>query len=255
MFLWYRGGSRGIGFAIARMAASEGAKVAICARTAADLEKAADRIGKETSAEVLFVPADLREQDGIDAFASQTLDRFGKVDALVNCAGDAKNSDFLSLPDDAWTGAWQLKVFGYVRLTRAVLSHMKKKSYGRIVSVIGYGGRQPLPLGLPAGMANAALLAFTKGISQYCADDNILVNAVNPGIVRTDRWYENAEVRSKAAGLSVEEYEKTYMEQTFLKRIGEPEEIAATVVFLASPLASYVTGAYLDVDGGETRCI
>ena len=249
------GGSKGIGFAIARRAAAEGARVAICARTKAELDRAAQRIAEATAAEVLVVSADLCEQNGITDFVDQTMDHFGQVDVLVNCAGDASNSDFLALPDEAWTGAWQLKVHGYVRLARAVLPAMQQRSYGRIVNVIGYGGRQPLPLTLPAAMANAALLAFTKGLSQYCAADNILVNAVNPGTVRTDRWRKNVAVRARAAGMSVESYEEQFTKRTFLNRIGEPDEIAAAAVFLASPIASYITGAYLDVDGGETRCI
>lgn len=249
------GGSKGIGFAVARRAAAEGARVAICARTEADLERAATTIAKETSAEVLTVSADLCQQDGIATFVEQTVGRFGRIDALVNCAGDAGNGDFLELPDEAWISAWQLKVFGYIRLTRAVLPVMQARSYGRIVNVIGYGGRQPLPLTLPAAMANASLLAFTKGISQYCAADNILVDAVNPGAVRTDRWLNNVAVRAGAAGISAASYEAQFIKQTFLNRIGEPDEIAAAVIFLASPLSSYITGAYLDVDGGETRCI
>jgi len=248
------GGSKGIGFAIAERAAQEGAHVAICARTESTLQEAAAAISKSTSAQVLTVAADLCEEEGINAFVAQSLERFGRVDALVNCAGSARNGNFLELPDEAWVGAWQLKVFGYVRLTRALLPVMREQSYGRIVNIIGYGGRQPLPTGLPAAMANAALLSFTKGVSKYCADANILVNAVNPGVVRTGRWDQNLKVRAEAAGMSVEEFESNFLERTLLNRIGEPEEIAAAVVFLASPLASYITGAYLDVDGGETHC-
>lgn len=248
------GGSRGIGFAIAERAAQEGARIAICARIESALQEAATSISEKTSGEILTVAADLREEKGIKAFADKTLERFGHVDALINCAGDAQNGDFLALPDEAWVGAWQLKVFGYVRLTRALLPMMRERSYGRVVNVIGYGGRQPLPTGMPAAMANAALLSFTKGISKYCAGSNILVNAVNPGVIRTGRWEKNAKIRAEAAGTSVEEFEASFTENTLLRRIGEPEEIAAVVVFLASPLASYVNGAYLDVDGGETGC-
>ncbi len=248
------GGSRGIGLAIAEMVAQEGANVAICARNESRLKEAAASISGSTSADILTVAADLREEIGTKLFASKTLEHFGHVDALVNCAGDAQNGDFLTLPDQAWISAFQLKVLGYVRLTRELLPAMRERSYGRIVNVIGYGGRQPLPTGLPAAMVNAALLSFTKGISKYCTGNNILVNAVNPGVIRTERWKENVKVRAEAAGTSVEEFESTFTKNTLLKRIGEPKEIAAVVVFLASPLASYVNGAYLDVDGGETHC-
>lgn len=248
------GGSKGIGFAIAERAAREGARVAICARTETTLAEAAEAIRDATGAEVFTVSGDLREEDGINAFVEHSLDRFGRVDALINCAGDAQNGDFLKLPDEAWVGAWQLKVFGYVRLTRALLPVMTKQAYGRIVNVIGYGGRQPLPTGLPAAIANAALLSFTKGVSKYCAGSNILVNAVNPGVIRTGRWEKNAKIRAEAAKTSVEKFEASFTDNTLLRRIGEPEEIAAVVVFLASPMASYVNGAYLDVDGGETHC-
>lgn len=249
------GASRGIGYSIAHMAAQEGAKLALCARTESDLSRAAHEIGEEIGADILTVAADLREPSSIARFIGMTLERFGHIDALVNCAGDARNGDPLTLPDEAWSGAWDLKVFGYVRLSLGVIPHMRARSYGRIVNVIGYGGRQPTPLGLPAAMANAALLSFTKGLSQYCARDNILVNAVNPGTIRTDRWYANREVRAKAAGTTPEEFEAAHFARCLIKRIGEPQEVAAAVMFLASPQSGYITGAHLDVDGGETRCI
>jgi NAD(P)-dependent dehydrogenase (short-subunit alcohol dehydrogenase family) len=249
------GASRGIGYSVARMAAEQGAKLAICSRTEANLAHASREIKGETGADILMVAADLRNIEGTALFIQKTFDHYGRVDALVNCAGDARNGDPLTLPDSAWSSAWELKVFGYVRLSLGVLKQMRDRAYGRIVNVIGYGGRQPTPLGLPAAMANAALLSFTKGLSQYCADRNVLVNAVNPGTIRTDRWYANRDVRAKAAGITPEAYETAHLGRMFMKRIGEPDEVASAVIFLASPQASYITGAYLDVDGGETRCI
>ena len=141
------GATRGIGYSVARMAAQQGAKLAICSRTEADLTRAATEIKGETGADTLTVAADLRSIESTALFIQKTIDRYGRVDALVNCAGDARNGDPLALPDSAWSSAWELKVFGYVRLSLGVLPHMRDRSYGRIVNVIGYGDGNQLRLG------------------------------------------------------------------------------------------------------------
>jgi len=174
------GGSKGIGRAIAEGLAREGARVAITARTASDLDAAAAAIRAKTGNEVVSIAADLSRLDEVTRVVATARERLGRIDILVNNAGAIRGGDFLTIPDEQWAGDWSLKILGYVRMARAVLPLMQQQGGGRILNIVGAAARNPTPGYLPGGIANAGLINFTKGLADLGAPSNILVNAISP---------------------------------------------------------------------------
>jgi 3-oxoacyl-[acyl-carrier protein] reductase len=247
------GGSKGIGRATARAMAAEGALVMICSRSASDLEAAAGAIRSETGQPVEVVAADLSRLDGVESAAAAAVRRFGRLDVLVNNAGAIKGGDFLSLPDEEWMTGWSLKLLGYVRMARTVLPQMRAQGGGRIVNVVGMAARNPATTYMMGGAANAALINFTKALADLGAPSNILVTAVSPGPVKTDRWDSLQRQQAIAAGKDLETFEKEQSRNFPLGRIASPEEVADLVCFLASERASFLTGIAITIDGGMSR--
>ena len=200
-------------------------------------------------------PADLATAEGVAAFAEFALARLGRVDILVNNAGAIPAGSITSLDDATWRDSYELKLWGYIRLTRALLPQMLERGNGAIVNVLGNAGRQPSAGYIAGGPANAALMNFTKALSLGVGPQGVRVNAVNPGPIRTDRIRTMAEQTAKARGISVEEVEAGQARGIPLGRVGTPEEVANVVVFLASEAASYVHGAIVPVEGGLTAGI
>ncbi len=249
------GASKGIGRAIARAFAAEGAHLSLCARSEAGLAAVARELEDKCGATVLVHAADLATAEGITGWTRATVDRFAGVDVLVNNAGAAQGGSFLELPDQVWLDSWQLKLFGYIRIAREVFPHLVARGGGRIVNVIGVAGVQPMANYMVGGAANAALLNVTKSLANEGAPHGILVNGVNPGPIRTDRW-DGLVVRwGRAKGIAPDAAERDLVADVPLKRVGTPEEVANVVVFLASELATYVTGVTIAIDGGMTRTI
>lgn len=238
------GGSKGIGGATATLLAREGARIAIAARKQGELEEAAGRIRKETGAEVLPVAADCTQPEDVTALVRRVLDHFGRIDILVNSIGAAKAGPFLDLTEEDWQQSLALKLFGQIRVAREVFPHMRKQRWGRIVNVIGTHAVLADAHAMPAGVANAGLLNFTKALAELGGGDGVLVNAVSPGTVRTGRLEYLLQ-----QGV---EYD---LKHITLHRFAQPEEIAGAIVFLASERASYVCGSVLTVDGGQLKTI
>src|SRR3989475_610576 len=180
------GGSKGIGKAVARGLAQEGVRVAICARSKASLEAAAEELGKATGAEVFAVAGDLTRPDDVQRIVDATVSRFGRIDVLVNNAGSAPGGEILDLTEEDWQKALQLKFMGYVRCIKAVIPHMQRQGGGRIVNIVGNDGVKPIGIELSPSAANAADLAMTIALAEQYGRQNILVNAINPGPVATD---------------------------------------------------------------------
>jgi 3-oxoacyl-[acyl-carrier protein] reductase len=247
------GASKGIGRAVALGLAEEGVHLALNARGPELLHKLADEIGRQYDVTVLPVPGDMRELPDIQTFVGRAVERFGRIDILVNAAGSSQGGVFWEVPDQVWLDSWGLKLFGYVRLMREVIPHMIRQGAGRIVNVVGNSGKQPIPTMLPGGSANAALLTITKGVADSVAQHNIVVNAVNPGPIRTERWDGLMERLGQAIGMSAAEYEATFVKDIPLGRIGRPEEMADLIVFLASERASFLTGVSITADGGMSK--
>ncbi len=247
------GASKGIGKAVALGLAEEGVHLALNARGPEALQKLADEIRRQHDIEVLAVPGDMTQAEDIKQFVARTVERFARVDILVNNAGSSQGGVFWDMPERVWLDSWGLKLFGYVRLMQAVIPHMIRQGGGRIVNIVGNSGKQPIPTMLPGGSANAALLTITKGVADSVAKHNIMVNAVNPGPIRTERWDGLMERLGKELGMSAAEYEKTFVKDIPAGRVGRPEEIADLVLFLVSQRASYLTGTSITADGGMTR--
>ena len=191
----------------------------------------------------------------MQTLVQQTLARFHTVDILVNNAGAIRPGSLLTKPDADWQEDWSLKVFGYIRLAREVFPVMQRQGGGRIINIIGSAGRQPNAGYLAGGGANAALMNITKALADEGAQHRILVNGINPGRIRTERWDTMMTRMATARQQTPAEVEAEWMRDNPLQRPGEPEEVAALAVFLASPRASYINGTLVQVDGGATRCI
>jgi NAD(P)-dependent dehydrogenase (short-subunit alcohol dehydrogenase family) len=247
------GASRGIGRAIAQGLAAEGARVALCARSAANLDAAAAEILRQTHGEVLTVAADLSRLDEVGRVVDTVLGRLGGIDILINNAGAIRGGDFLKTPDEQWVDDWNLKLLGYIRMARAVFPIMASQGGGRICNVVGAAARNPTPAYLAGGAANAALVNFTKGLADLGAPSNILVTAVSPAATRTERWDSLMVQQAAATGQSVEAMRAETERKYPLGRIARSEDIADVVCFLVSARAAFVTGICITVDGGATR--
>lgn len=246
------GASRGIGLAIAHALAAEGAQLAICSRTQADLERAASELEGAHDVPVVAVASDLSSADGI-AFLQRAVEQWlGPLDILVNNAGAVPGGSVESLEEDTWRAAWELKLWGYVRTIRAFLPGMRQRRRGVIINVIGIAGNQPAPDFVAGGMANAALVNLTRGLARSVGPDGVRVVGISPGPIRTSRAVELAARAAAARDLSVEEVLRERAASVPLGRLGEPDEIGSIAAFLASDRAGYIHGVTIPVDGGLT---
>ena len=249
------GGSKGIGKAVARGLAEEGAKVAICARTKHELNATAGELQKVTGGEIFAVAGDLTKEAPVQKIVDATIEHFGRIDILVNNAGGAPGGLILDLKEEDWERAIQLKFMGYVRCMKAVLPHMLKQGRGRIVNVVGNDGVKPIAIELTPSAANAADLAVTVALAEQYGRHNICINAVNPGPVATERWDGLIAGIARTRKISPDEAQKRAERSIPLGRICTPEEVANVVVFVASDRASFMNGAMITLDGGQRKAL
>lgn len=240
--------SKGMGRACAVAFGAEGARVAMCARTEADLREAADQVRK-TGAEVLALPADVTRAADVKTLVGRVTEAFGGVDILVANAGGPPRGFFDELSDDQWQGAFELSLLSTVRLIREVLPSMRARRWGRILTIQSVSVKQPLPELLLSNAVRPGVAGLMKTLASQLGKDNITVNTVCPGRIMTDRFLSGM----KTHGLSRDDYLSRQSTDVPLGRIGTPEEFASVVVFLASERASYVTGVAIQVDGGLVR--
>jgi 3-oxoacyl-[acyl-carrier protein] reductase len=239
------GATEGIGRATALQLAREGASVAICARRQDPLDRTSAEL-KKTGSEVLAVAADMSKKADIERFMKAVVDRFGRIDILVNNAGTSMRGKFLELDDEKWSSDLELKVFGAIRCTRLAVPHMKKHGGGRIVNITISSAKQPGAESYPTSVSRAAGLALTKALSKEYAADNIRVNTICIGKIKSGQH----ERRYSREGRSAEEYYRETSKDIPLGRVGEAEEVASVITFLVSDAASYVTGTSVNLDGG-----
>jgi 3-oxoacyl-[acyl-carrier protein] reductase/bacilysin biosynthesis oxidoreductase BacG len=249
------GGSRGIGRAVAERLCREGASVALCARNRDSLSEAQRALEGLRSGQVLAIEADLTDAAAAERVVEAAATAWGRIDILVNNAGAARGIPFDDLTEELWLENLKLKLFGYLRMARLVLPHLRRNGWGRIVNVAGLAGLQPSPLTMPVGLNNAGILNVMKALADAEAPHNILVTTVCPGPILTERQTRLLQDAARAKGTSVEEAERDATGAIPLKRMGRPEEVADTVAFLASERASYITGSLVLVDGGLHRAM
>ncbi len=247
------GGSEGIGKAITLGLAQEGVDVAICARRKEPLEAAAKEIADATGQKIVPITADLTDTDQANAFIDGGVEALGGIDILVNNAGAATGGVLEYLSDEQWEDALQLKFFGYVRCTRAALPHFKKQGGGRVVNLIGNDGVKHSYWEIAPGAANAAGQNLTISLAGQYGKDNISFVAVNPGPVRTERWAGLVQGMARDMELSIEEADQLAPRSIPLGRIAETVEVANLVTYLSSPLAHFVNGTMIEIDGGQQK--
>ena len=249
------GGSKGIGKATALALAREGAHVAVCARSKELLDSVAAEIAAETERTVLPIVADMNKEEDAQHFVRAAVEHFGRLDILVNCAGNSPGGTLQNLEESQWMESLNLKFMGYVRTTKAAVGHMKERRWGRIINVIGNDGVKPIYFELTPGAANAAGINFTIAIAEELAPHGITVNAVNPGPVDTERWWGLVRTLAREMNISENEAQERAVRSMPMGRLCTAEEVADVVVFLASERASFVTAASIAVDGAQRKAI
>jgi NAD(P)-dependent dehydrogenase (short-subunit alcohol dehydrogenase family) len=247
------GANRGIGRAIALRLAREGSRVALCARDGALLGRVVEEIEKDGGS-AAAISLDLREPETPARLAEFAASKFGGIDIVVNNAGATKRGELETLTDEDWADGFSLKFFGSVRLTRAAWPHLKK-TQGSVIFISGVGGRTPGSQFAIGGSVNAALLSFTKAMASAGLRDGVQVNAINPGTVRTARFEKRLETFAAERKIAVSGAEREYVQEENISRIGEPEDIAALVAFIASAEGRFLQGSLIDMDGGATKTI
>jgi NAD(P)-dependent dehydrogenase (short-subunit alcohol dehydrogenase family) len=249
------GGSEGIGKAIALGLAQEGVDVAICARRKEPLEAAAREIAEKTGRKIVAIPADLTKASDAENFVKEGHRALGRLDILVNNAGSAPGGVIETLTEADWESALQLKFMGYVRCLRYALPIMVAQAGGRVVNLIGNDGVKPSYWEIAPGAANAAGQNLTKALAGQYGKAGISFAAVNPGPVRTERWAGLVNAMSRDMKVSHEVADSLAPASIPLGRIAETEEVANLVVYLASPLAHFVNGTMIEIDGGQEKAL
>jgi len=245
--------SQGLGKAVAMGLAREGAKLAICARTAATLNATAEEIRRATAAEVFVRPVDVTDYDAVRGFVAETFERFGRVDVCVTNAGGPPAKLFAATTVEDWQSAVNLNLMSTLYFSREVLPLMQKQKWGRFITITSVAVKQPVDGLILSNAVRSAVSGLVKSLANEYGKDNVLVNNVCPGYTQTARLDELA--GRMAAGESVEpaQIRERWAAQVPLQRLGQPEEFANLVVFLASERASYITGQSILVDGGYAK--
>jgi len=242
--------SQGIGLATAQAFAAEGCRVAMCARNGQALEAAAEKTRQQHGVEVFAAGCDVTDPAAVTRFVAAVVEKFGGVDICITNAGGPPAKGFLAASLDDWRRAIEANFLSTVYFAREVIPHMQRKRWGRIITITSITTKQPVADLVLSNAVRAAVVGLVKSMANEFGKDGILVNNVGPGFTATDRLKELAKARSAASGKSEQEIFDAWAGDAPLKRLGEPRELAETIVWLASERASYVTGQTVLVDGG-----
>jgi NAD(P)-dependent dehydrogenase (short-subunit alcohol dehydrogenase family) len=245
------GGSRGIGRGIATAFAREGAQTVLAAASAANLAEAAKVVAAAGGPGPMTVAGDLRTLSGCEQVFATVNERFKRCDVLINNAGATKGGKFLDLADDLWADGFALKYHAAVRLTR-LFWPLLKEAQGTVINIGGGAARTPGPEFLIGGSVNAALGNFTKGLTALGNRDDINVNIIHPGTVQTERHEQLVASFAKAQNKSEDQVRAEQLSKAGLRRIGQPEDVAALALYLCSARGRHIQGTSVTVDGGGT---
>jgi len=249
------GGSKGLGKACAEILAAEGAKVTICSRTSADLEKTAAEIRRTTGSDVLTFPGDLDKSATITDLIATTVAHFGRLDILVNNSGSPPISFACTASDEMLETAVQRSLFYFARMSREAIPLLKAGGGGRIINILASTVYQPLLKMALSGTTRIGVIAFAKSLADEVGKYGILVNNVCPGSILTERMLLNITARAEEMGITLEEALVRRAAEIPVGRLGDPKDIAYTVAFLASGKSGYITGSTIRVDGGVVRSV
>lgn len=244
------GASKGLGYAVARALAAEGARVSIASRNADSVRRAAETIGREAGTPVLPVAADLGTTEGIAAWHAATVAAYGDVELLFANTGGPPAGTALSFDDDAWQQAFELLLMSVVRTVRLVVPGMRARGGGAILVGTSSTVKEPVPNLALSNVMRSGVTSLVKTLSLELAPDRIRVNTLIPGRIATDRLRQLDELGATRAGVSLEEQQKRGAATIPLGRYGDPNDFGRVGAFLLSDAASYVTGASVQVDGG-----
>ena len=247
------GGSYGIGRSTAELASAEGADVVIASRSAGNLTEAADMIEHATGRRPAELVADVTQADAGETLAAAVAERWGALDVLVCAVGGSIRSAFEDLSDEDWIGNYTFNVLSTVRTIRALLPALKAGEGPAIITLGAAASKMPYAHQVVSNVHKAGLLGLTKTLAGELASDGIRVNCVAPGRTLTPLWTNRAAKMAAEEGRAPEEVLEQFSKDIPLARFGSPEEVAVMVVWLASPLAAYITGQAVNVDGGIAR--
>ena len=242
--------SQGIGLATAEAFAAEGCRVAMCARNERTLQAAAEKIRKQHAAEVFAEAFDVTNSAAVARFVAAVASKFGSVDICVTNAGGPPAKGFLATSLEDWQKAIDANFLSSVYFAREVIPNMQRRKWGRIITITSITTKQPVTDLVLSNAVRAAVVGLVKSLANEFGKDGILVNNVGPGFTATDRLKELAKARSAATGKPAQEFLDAWAADAPLKRLGDPRELAETIVWLASERASYITGQTVLVDGG-----
>ncbi|AXC11142.1 3-oxoacyl-[acyl-carrier protein] reductase [Acidisarcina polymorpha] len=242
--------SDGIARAAADKFAAEGARVAMCSRDEGKLQTAAEEIRRRYGAEVFAAPLDVTNEAAVHGFVEEVGRQFGAIDVCVTNAGGPPAKMFLETVTGEWQGAFDLNLMSVVHLARAVIPWMQRQRWGRIVTITSVSVRQPIADLIYSNTVRAGVLGLVKSLSNEFGQDGITVNNVAPGCTATARLNSLIQKRALSLDISEEEYKARLAAEAALKRLGQAEDVADAIVWLASERASFITGQTLLVDGG-----
>jgi NAD(P)-dependent dehydrogenase (short-subunit alcohol dehydrogenase family) len=242
------GASRGIGLAIAKAFAAEGARVAVCARGEADIETTANLL-KTTAQSVIARAVDVTHTQGVQAFVAEVAETWGGVDVLVNNAGQGLGGNLDTLTPEQILAHANVLQMGHFRFVQAVVPHMRAQHWGRIVEINALAGAFPTPDGIPSVINRASCLALSKTLGMSLPKDGILVNSLNMGWIDTGQW--NRHFNEMPAGSCTRaEFDEMVLKVVPAGRFGKPEDVVGMALFLASDYASFISAASIDIAGG-----
>jgi NAD(P)-dependent dehydrogenase (short-subunit alcohol dehydrogenase family) len=241
------GASRGIGRGIATAFAKEGCRLAIGARTEEAIQATAEEL-RPFAGDLIVRRLDVADDDSVKDFVAEVTERWGGVDVLVNNAGQGQSGTLENLTVDQLLAHANILQMGHFRMAQAVVPHMRKQRWGRIIDINAVAGSIPTPDGIPSVINRASCIALSKLLGQALAPDNILVNSLNMGWINTGQW--DRHYREMPPGVSREEFDEMVLKVVPLGRFGTPEDVAGVALFLASDLASFISGVEINVSGG-----